>query len=123
KAYRLLDKRPAVLDVGCGVGTIALYLSDFSRLVVGIDLSKRAVDIANAAAKATNSTNAKFYCAEMRSFNGIFDLVIATEIIEHIPNEDDFLKKIYNSLTPQGLLILSTPLTDTILVNTKLYKK
>ncbi len=123
KAYRLIGKRPTVLDIGCGVGTIALYLSDFSQFVVGIDLSERAVSIATLAAQSTNSHNARFYRSELRSFNQIFDLVVATEIIEHVPDEKDFLNKIYSSLSPGGVLLLSTPLTDNILVGTKLYNK
>lgn len=122
KAYTFMAVPPAVLDVGCGVGTIALFLSDFSRAVVGIDLSRRAVEIANSAAHATNSNNAKFFVGELQNFNKLFDLVVATEIIEHVPNENDFLKKVHGSLHANGLLMLSTPLSENFLVNTKLYK-
>lgn len=122
KAYRLLGRRPVVLDIGCGVGTLALYLSDYSRFVAGIDLSARAIHIAKSAAQSLGVANVRFYAAELQNFKGIFDLVVATEIIEHVPDEQAFLAKIHGSLTSDGLLMLSTPLTDTILVNTRLYK-
>lgn len=37
------------------------------------------------------------------------NVVISFETIEHTPNPDVFLKKIFNILKPEGLLVLSTP--------------
>jgi len=35
------------LDVGCGVGTLDFYLASKGKSVTGIEISKRAVNIAN----------------------------------------------------------------------------
>lgn len=122
KAYEHFAAPPLVLDVGCGVGSILLFLSDFSLADVGLDLSERAILIAKSAAAATNSKNVIFKQGQLPFFRNCFDLVIATEVIEHVPNDEDFISKIDAALKNDGLLLLSTPLSDNIFVKTKLYK-
>ena len=40
---------------------------------------------------------------------GRFDLVIATEVVEHIAHTDDFLRHLARFLTPNGRIFLTTP--------------
>lgn len=43
-----------------------------------------------------------------------FDVVTLIELIEHVPNPDDFLQTAYSMLRPGGLLYLTTPNTESI---------
>src|SRR5205085_3021250 len=38
-----------------------------------------------------------------------YDVVLATEIIEHVAHPDEFLEKIADFAKPQGFLVLTTP--------------
>lgn len=103
-----------ILDIGCGVGTLALFLANKSNKVVGIDVSSRAIKIAENARKYLNIENVTFINSELKRLDETFDLVICTEVIEHIANEDEFLKKINSNLSKKGLLLITTPSKSSI---------
>jgi SAM-dependent methyltransferase len=42
---------------------------------------------------------------------GCFDLVLCTEVLEHVPDPDATLKEIHRTLKQDGALVLTTPLT------------
>jgi SAM-dependent methyltransferase len=42
---------------------------------------------------------------------GAFDLVLCTEVLEHVPDPDAALREIHRVLGARGVLVLSTPLT------------
>lgn len=99
-----------VLDVGCGVGSLSLYLAAQGADVTGIDVSKRAIRIATQAAQHNNFKNLQFKHQQLKDVTGTFDLIICTEVIEHIPNDSEFAKQLYSKLKPDGYLFLTTPL-------------
>jgi ubiquinone biosynthesis O-methyltransferase len=112
-------KNKHVLDVGCGVGSLSLYLTKLGAKVDGIDISSRAIKIAQAAQKAIMSIGSKqekqkfknlnFKCLELKKGRANYDLIICSEVIEHIPDDQDFLLKLNSHLKKDGLLILTTP--------------
>ena len=109
-----------VLDIGCGVGTISFYLANKGLHVTGIDVSKNAIDnckqtAANLCLK--NKTEFILGTLEKINFNKKFDLVICSEVIEHISDDKNFLKIIHKVTRKGGILILSTPS-----INAPLYK-
>ncbi len=114
---------PTVLDVGCGVGTLSLFAAQYARSVVGLDISERAIALATAAGRATGSSNAHFFVGELSQKLADFSVIICCEVVEHIPDDTEFLSLLYHNLQPGGVLILSTPLSDTVLAETPLYKK
>ncbi len=111
-----------VLDVGCGVGTVALYLSSLGANVKGVDISSRAIKIANAAKKELKLKTIEFSKGEITKGNKKFDFVISFEVIEHVPDEKEFLKRIRSNLKKSGLLVLSTPSKENLLYKMGFYK-
>lgn len=101
-----------VLDVGCGVGTLDFYLASRNNRVVGIDISTKAVDMARKNAVFLGvSKNTRFYrlVFPQRFPKGKFDVVIISEVIEHMPDDVLSLERIWRLLKTGGILILTTP--------------
>lgn len=102
------DKR--VLDVACGEGYGSALLSRFATEVSGVDISSEA--IAHATHAYSKQTNLKFFaasCTNLPFADNSFEVVVSFETIEHIVEHVAFLNEIKRVLTPDGLLIISSP--------------
>lgn len=95
-----------VLEVGCGNGGFRKNLSPKAE-VWGIEpvletskLSEKVLDrvIVGTFDDAAESLPDNF-----------FDLVICNDVIEHMPNDADFLKNVRQKMTPDGVLMGSIP--------------
>lgn len=101
-----------VLDIGCGVGTLCFYIASKGRHVLGVDISSRAIRVCQessrklALAKLTKFEVINF---PKEAISGKFDLVILTEVVEHLPNDKLALKKIFALLDRGGIAIITTP--------------
>lgn len=99
-----------VLDVGCGNGAIAAELSQRGYSVVGIDLSEEGIEIAR-----RRCPNARFEVmdADAELLKALaeepFDVVVATEVLEHLYNPVSCLRAWHEALNSGGTLIASTP--------------
>lgn len=102
--------RPAtVLDVGCGTGSnlTALIARQFPDVqFLGVDSDEASIRFANA---ENTSANVRFLLEQEASQLGQFDLVIASEVIEHVEDPDAFLQFLRERLSPQGHLVLTLP--------------
>lgn len=112
-----------VLDVGCGVGSISLYLAAQGAEVTGIDISPRAIKIANQAKTEVGLKNVVFRQGTLRAEPKKYDLVVCFEVIEHIENDEAFVKQILVNLKPNGLLVLSTPSQNNTLYRFGFYRQ
>ncbi len=96
-----------VLDIGCGIGYGSSLLAKTASLVYAIDDSIEAIEYAK------QHYQVEKVCFDCMDVLGIYkgfvscDVVVAFEIIEHIPLVDD-LFKIFKLLSPE-LFIISTP--------------
>jgi SAM-dependent methyltransferase len=104
-----------VLDVGCGTGAVDFYLASKGFFVTGVDVSKKAIYMATRNAKMLGvSGNTKFVVCNFpnEAIKGKYDLVVLSEVIEHLVDDVDAIKAINKLLRPNGILVLSTPLKD-----------
>jgi len=115
--------RPRILDVGCGVGALALYLAKQGGRVIGIDISPQAIKIANYARQANHLRSVIFKSGELRAGSGDFDQVICTEVIEHIQDDAKFLQLIKSQLKTGGILLLTTPSQENWLYRWGFYRQ
>ena len=100
------DRPLTVLDVGCGTGLNAGILRDMGHTVVGVDLSPVAVEKFSALGFEGHVCD----IAEGMPFDANkFDMVYASEVIEHVSDTELFLAELARVLKPGGLLMLSTP--------------
>lgn len=98
-----------VLDVGCGTGanlTAPLALRFPETKFVGIDSDP--VSIAYAS-RENSSGNAQYLVETAFGDTGAFDLVIASEVIEHVEDPVAFLNSLRGFLAPDGKLVLTLP--------------
>jgi SAM-dependent methyltransferase len=118
-------KPKKILDIGCGAGTLSLYYARKGYKVVGIDISKKAVDAASKSAMFLGLKNAFFQKIDFPNEipKGKFDFIIFTEVIEHLKNDDLALKKIYSLLDKKGIAIITTPSKNAPLYRLGLAKK
>ncbi len=95
----------AVLDIGCGTGLITRHLD--CELAVGLDINRWAIERAK-----LHSPQAEFITGDAETLPlmpGVFDVVICTEILEHLPQPERMIEEISRVLKVGGLLIGSIP--------------
>lgn len=57
----LIENDSKIIDIGCGTGSLAFYLSEKCRYVLGIELSKKMVDYANSRKEGNSISNVQFF--------------------------------------------------------------
>lgn len=103
-------KRMADLGAGDGAVLYALknkgYLDNLEE-IIAVDLSQ---DRINKIKDIDKNISCMVGDASRLSlvYNSVLDLVMAMQVIEHIPKEEMFLDEIYRVLKPEGLLYLTT---------------
>ena len=99
-----------VLDLGCGEGYGSAILAGTAESVRGIDVDARAVEHARAGYVAPNLSFAEGSATDLSELGrGAFDMVVAFEVIEHVEEQEELLDQVRDVLSPDGLLVLSTP--------------
>ena len=103
-----------ILDVGCGGAWLAKQLVPKGRRVISMDIS----DINPIKAlRQTPATNHAAVVADVYALPfspGSIDCIVASEIIEHVPDPKTFLSHLYQVLRPGGRLIVTTPYNELI---------
>lgn len=105
------------LDVGCGAGRHLLELSRFPGLFVGLDMARedlRAMGYMLAITERERTVEATIGAVQgdgerLPFEDGLFDLVICTETLEHVPDDKAILQELTRVLRPGGVLVLSVP--------------
>jgi 2-polyprenyl-3-methyl-5-hydroxy-6-metoxy-1,4-benzoquinol methylase len=110
----LLTDVPAhglVADIGCGNGSFLSLFQDRGWQLYGSDYSSTGIEIARASYPNIKFSlgNAESMPEELESRAGQFDVVLSTEVIEHVYNPRGLLKTCYSLLKPGGTLVLTTP--------------
>jgi SAM-dependent methyltransferase len=102
---RVTDRRPRILDVGCGTGANLLMLSKFGD-AEGVDVSEDAL----AFCRERGLENVKLGAAEQLPYeDGTFDLVTALDVVEHLDDDLAGLREMRRVLRPGGRVLLFVP--------------
>ncbi len=99
------DRRPRILDVGCGTGANLLMLSEYGD-AEGVDVSEDAL----AFCRERGLNKVKLGAAEELPYeDGTFDLVTAFDVVEHIDDDLAGLREMRRVLRPGGRVLLFVP--------------
>ena len=102
---RVTDRRPRILDVGCGTGANLLMLSEYGD-AEGVDVSEDAL----AFCRERGLDKVKLGAAEELPYeDGTFDLVTAFDVVEHIDDDLAGLREMRRVLRPGGRVLLFVP--------------
>lgn len=99
-----------MLDIGCGVGRFASLAAAWGYKVEGIEIKKAPFLIASE--KYGYLKNIKFLQGDFIKYKfdeSSFDVVVCTEVIEHVVHPEAVINKIRRVLKKGGLCILTTP--------------
>lgn len=99
-------KHGDALDLGCGTGNYTLELYKRGFQVVGVDISRRMLKIAQ-----KKLPNVKFIKANAYSLpfeDNTFDLVLSVTMLEFIHEPEKVLSEVYRVLKPGGEAVIGT---------------
>ena len=107
----------AVLDIGCGDARLAAMLVEGgARLVVGLDNERSGIDVGRVrmASDLAGPLRGRVAlgCADALRLpvrSGAFDVVVMTDIVEHIGDVTGFVAEAARALSPRGMMVITTP--------------
>ena len=106
----LTDKR--VLDVGCGGGILSDAMARLGAQVTGIDLSTKALTVAQLHALEANTPNVQYREISAEALAAEepqqFDVVTCMEMLEHVPDPASVVKACAQLVKPGGWVFFST---------------
>jgi len=112
----LVEPRPQelILDLGCGVGVVAIECARLGARVIGVDYSELAVKKGEQLVARQGVDSVAFVVARSERIpmtTESFDKIIAADLIEHLyPDEyEATIKECYRLLKPTGLLLIYSP--------------
>jgi 2-polyprenyl-6-hydroxyphenyl methylase/3-demethylubiquinone-9 3-methyltransferase len=108
-SFRPLE-RLQIVDIGCGGGILSEPLARLGGTVTGIDPVEESIGVAKVHAKKQGlDISYRAASAEDLASEGCaFDVVVASEVIEHVADIASFLKTCRTLCKPGGLLFIST---------------
>ncbi len=102
-----LDGVRSICDLGCGNGHITGRLAALGYQVTGVDASASGIKIARRTFPAVEFVEA-IIDRDLKNL-GSFDLVISSDVIEHLYRPSDLLEAATALLKPRGQILLGTP--------------
>ena len=105
----LLPKDGKILDIGCGFGLLSNYaaLKSAKREVIGVDLSRKRINVAKSSVNGRN--NVMFKVEDVKNLTSVkFDAMIMTDFLHHInyDEQNKIIKYAYKNLKVGGTLII-----------------
>lgn len=101
-----------IVDIGCGDGVFTKRLAEIYRdsKVIGFDFDDTAIELARKKTKGLKLPNLSYHKGDAFEHKSSADLIVATDVIEHLNKPDVFLATCYDTLRSDGKLFISTPI-------------
>lgn len=111
KLEKYLPGSGLILDYGCGTGTLSLMFAGRVNDIHGIDFAAGMIEVAQKKAVESGTDNARFMQATIvdpRLEKGSYDAVLAWGILHLVDDRERVVKRIYELLKPEGLVVSAT---------------
>lgn len=97
-----------VLDAGCGSGKGTMLLSEKAKYTLGIDIDDKAIGLAKS---SFTSDKLDYKSVKIENFRYPipFDVAVSLQVIEHVYNQDKYIRLIKNVLSKKAIAVISTP--------------
>jgi SAM-dependent methyltransferase len=112
---RLRSGPMRTLDAGCGVGALTMLAARKGNDALGLTFAPADAELATSRAALVGAAGARFEVVDLRELAahvprlGVFDQIIACEVIEHLNNDAGLVANLSALLKPGGQLLLTTP--------------
>jgi 2-polyprenyl-3-methyl-5-hydroxy-6-metoxy-1,4-benzoquinol methylase len=107
-----LTKDDTIVELGCGTGyMVCLPLAQQGYDIVGVDLDAQSIGYGRELFRREGLNCHRLQAVDIVELDRIFDVVIASEVLEHIPNTDlgNTLQAICKNLKEGGQLLVTVP--------------
>lgn len=104
-----------VLEIGSSEGGVLKAFTELNCICTGIELADYRVDLANGfmadevESGLVNFINEDIYNIDPNSLPYKFDLIILKDVIEHIHNQEKFMKRVEQFLSDDGVIFFGFP--------------
>lgn len=104
-------KPKRILDAGCGRGFYLYGINSykFVKEIHGIDINEKYLKIAKNINQDKRVKIKKSNIYKLPYENNSFDLIICSEVLEHLKDDKKALKELHRVLKPNGKLIITVP--------------
>ena len=106
---KTLVQEGVVLDIGCGAGYGSDLLAGPGRMVIGIDYEPAVARSAAGRYRRPGLAFASMDGVRLGIRDQSADLICAFQVIEHLHDQDRFVRNLAAALRPAGVALLSTP--------------
>ena len=101
EAFERAGNRSSLLDVGCGTRPFRSLYEQYVDYSVGMDVPYSPHDIRDVQVLANGM--------ELPFLDNVFDIILCTEVMEHVSEPGQLMKELFRILSPGGVLIMTTP--------------
>jgi 2-polyprenyl-6-hydroxyphenyl methylase/3-demethylubiquinone-9 3-methyltransferase len=111
-AESVLPSPSNILDVGCAQGTFGLRMAERGHRVVLLDARAGHIEYARRRHESGQVEFRVGFLEQQRDLAGRFDLVVFSEVLEHVRSPAWLLASLRETLRPGGHLLITTPNSD-----------
>jgi 2-polyprenyl-3-methyl-5-hydroxy-6-metoxy-1,4-benzoquinol methylase len=101
-----------VIDIGCAQGTLGLRLAEQGYAVTLVDVRPEALEYARARWEHGSVEYIVGGAGDVAGTGRRFDVVVCTEVLEHVPQPAELLGVLSSLVRSGGILMLTTPNAD-----------
>jgi len=118
RAHRLIRYNPkgplTVLDCGCGDGYLSVLSAQKTKKVVSLDFSLKRLEKFSQKALENKIERIGADSCLLPFKTGSFDLVLVSELLEHVQEDELMLSEIYRVLKVGGQFVISVPYKEMV---------
>ncbi len=106
-------KKYDILDLGCGDGFLSCMLAERGHRVDAMDISGERL---SKFAERAKKLNVRQICGSVfeYDFSGEYDVIVSSEVLEHLEDYKSVLRTVCRILKPGGRLVVSVPYRERI---------